>query len=67
MFWNVGSQLGQAALLYTGLSVLPDVASAIGKGAVAAIQSVLPASNTYSVTYNYTNPVHLGSKIDTRA
>lgn len=58
MFGNIGSQLGQAALLYAGLSVIPDVASAIGKGAVAAIQSVLPS---------YTNPTHLGSKIDTRA
>ncbi len=68
MFWNISSQLGSAALTYAGLSVLSDVTSALGKGAAAAIESILPSSsNTYSVTYTYNNPVNLGSKIDTRA
>ena len=61
MFGNIGDQFGKAALVYAGLSVLPDMVSALGRGAVAAIESVLPASNSYN------NPANLGSHIDTRA
>ncbi|MDR3413691.1 MAG: hypothetical protein P4L87_22500 [Formivibrio sp.] len=65
--WNVGGQLG-SVLLYAGLGLIPNVASALGKGAVAAVQSVLPAGNTYNITNNYyNNPAHLGSRVDTRA
>lgn len=58
------TDIGKAALLYTGLSVLTDVAGAVGRGAVAAIDSVLPSSGAEK-TYN--NPAHLGQKIDTKA
>lgn len=58
MLGSISSQFSKAALTYTGMLVLNDVASALGKGVVSAIESVLPSSN---------NPSHLGSKIDTKA
>lgn len=61
MLFGLSSQLGNVALAYIGLSVLPDVAAAVGRGAVAAVEAALPGS------YSYNNPAHLGKKIDTRA
>lgn len=61
MLFGLNSQLGNVALAYVGLSVLPDVAAALGRGAVAAIESVLPGSHTYN------NPANLGKNIDIRA
>jgi hypothetical protein len=66
MFWSSlsPSDLGRVALTYTGLAILPEVAGAVGRGLVAAIESVTPASSSER---NYNNPSHLGRNVDTRA
>lgn len=56
--------MGRAALAYTGLAIIPEVAGAIGRGIASAIDSVTPASSTSN---HYNNPSHLGRNIDTRA
>jgi hypothetical protein len=66
MFWSSlsPSDLGRVALTYTGLAILPEVASAVGRGVVSAIEAVTPAGDSQR---NYNNPSHLGRHIDTRA
>lgn len=60
MFFNLSSHLEDVTLAYVGLTVLPDMAAALSRDAVAAVESILPDLHSYN------NPENLGKHIDIR-
>jgi hypothetical protein len=60
MLNNLHSNLGDVTTAYVGLTVLPSVAAALSRSAVAVIESVLPKAHTNN------NPAHLGKNVDVR-